>query len=91
MDEANSESKKDVRGSLLIIEGLMIILLVLFSGFLAYQNQRLTKEIQSQVKPQPSETPVATPSQSPTPSATASATPKVSITPKATVTPSGDY
>lgn len=93
MEQANSEPKKDVRGSLLIIEGLLIILLVLFSGFLAYQNQRLTQELKTKGGPLPSETVVPSPLVSPSvlPSASPSATPKVVVTPKATATPSGAY
>lgn len=92
MEEANSEPKKDARGSLLVIEGIFIILLVLFSGFLAYQNQSLTRELRTKeeelLKPStPSPSPTATPSVSPP--ATPSATPKTATTPKATSTPGG--
>ena len=79
------------RINLLIVEGVLIILLVLFSGFLAYQNQRLTKEIESLSKPTPTIVSTATPTPSSTPTATPSATPKATKTPKVVPTPGGSF
>ena len=76
------------RINLIIVEGVLIILLVLFSGFLVYRNQSLIREIEkTRQTPQPTAIVTSSPSPSPSPEVSPSGAVKPSLKPSSSPLP----